>query len=149
MTDPKIVFSWLNEIDTSPEEVSDEATEWLIKTDQRGLPLFIFQLIGEDRVIIRRQFELPPDQINSQENLSVDARANFIFELKHDLLLGDARYSMIFDEEAGDILTSISIENYIYEDGFSKDRFFERYFGVVSASGLFIMLLKKHKLFKK
>ena len=146
MIDKQQIISWLEGSNLQTDEVVSDQTDWIVTADHKEIPVLIMKIKEEDRLVIRRQFAMTEDQIAILAAWPEEVRENFIFDIKRDLLLKGGRYNMGFAEGDGTILETLIVESYIYEDGITQDRFYQRFYVLIDSSLLFLILMRKYKL---
>lgn len=147
MIDKDEILNWLKEQKLKPHESEVENADWLLNCIFRDLPITIVQPKGESRVVLQRMLGLGKDSIAAQSKKSKELREDFLYHLKHDLLLSHARYTMEFeDPEEKTILKGLILESHIYNGGVSRDVLFQRIYLLHDATILFFILMNKYGL---
>ncbi len=139
------ILKWLEQIDAKPSEDTADGADWLLRGEFRDIPFVVVKPKDEDRVLIQRRLGVHEDDVAKQKASTIEDREEFLYHLKRDLLLCHTRYNIGFEDEEKTILKGLLIENYIYEDGLSKELFFQKFYNLHDASVLFIINLKRFK----
>ncbi len=146
MIDKDQILHWLQNYNLKPTEQTADNADWLIRIIFQDYPVVIVNPKGESRIVIQRALLSSDEGLTIIRDASLNDRQEFINSLKHDLLLSHTKYKMKFeDEDVGTILQSLVLENYIYEDGISQDKLFQRIHEIHDATILFFLLIQKYK----
>ncbi len=139
------ILKWLDQLGAKPSEDTADGADWFLRGEFRDIPFVVVKPNDEDRVLIQRRLGVHEGAIAKQKENSIEDREEFLYHLKRDLLLCHTRYNMEFEDEERTILKRLLLENLIYEDGLSKELFFQKFYNLHDASVLFILNLKRLK----
>lgn len=124
---------WTLEEATPPPSVA-----WVLHC-RFGDPAISVNFEGSDQIIIRSKVRLTQAQQNLWASQGADARETFLWDLRFKLLAARAEF-VVEGESEGEIRGILLMER-IFEDGLTKDRFFQRVRTVRNAAILCTYLL--------
>lgn len=142
MIDKDQIIEWLKQFGANPQEDTTEEADWVIGCSFMNLNFAVLQPTGEDCIQLQRGMEISEEHVAKLKSLSASKYQAFLYQLKRGYLLSNIRYQLIFPGNGNGILERVLLSCRVYEDGLSKERFFDKLFKLHDAAILLIVELK-------
>ncbi len=139
MIDKQQIFNWLKEFGANPQEDKAEGAEWVIQGSFMDMHFAVLQPSGGDYIQFQRGINVSDEHIDKLKGMEGGDYQAFLYRLKRGFLLCHIRYQLKFD---GNILVQVLLSDRIYEDGLSKELFFDKLYKLHDSSILLIVELK-------
>ena len=139
MIDKQNIFNWLKEFGANPEEDKAKGAEWVVQGSFLEMHFAVLQPSGGDYIQLQRGMSGSDEHTEKLKGMEDGDYQAFLYRLKRGLLLCHIRYQLKFE---GNILVQVLLSDRIYEDGLSKEIFFDKLYKLHDSSILLIVELK-------
>ncbi len=142
MIDKDLIFTWLRDFGAEPKEDTADSADWVVQGSFMNLGFVVLQPTGKDCIQLQRGMEISEEHVAKLKSLSASKYQAFLYQLKRGYLLSNIRYQLFFPGNGNGILERVLLSCQVYEDGLSKERFFDKLYKLHDAAILLIVELK-------